>query len=259
VPLQAPSDLLLMVNHDRPDMNRRFEGLTYSWSFPENVTGRQNDAFPSRAAGQVVFAGEYDVAVTIQDARGHQTVLTQHIVAEQAVPYTVTLKVGKSNLFERVPMTVTVRPTIYGGHPLDSVTSQTWSIDGMPVEEFVNRNYMISDITDTGEHVISYTINSKMGETATVNAPLSLISNQIPVCDLKATPNAYVVYAEAKCTDPDGKIIGYAWQVSGQPIGATSYRISFGKTATPQSALVTITAMDDAKELSMPVSITVNY
>jgi hypothetical protein len=47
---------------------------------------------------------------------------------------------------------------------------------------------------------------------------------------LKATPNAYVVYAEAKCTDPDGKVIGYAWQVNGQPIGATSYRISFGKT-----------------------------
>ena len=42
-------------------MNRRFEGLTYTWSFPENVTGRQNDAFPNRAAAQVLFAGEYDV------------------------------------------------------------------------------------------------------------------------------------------------------------------------------------------------------
>jgi hypothetical protein len=92
----------------------------------------------------------------------------------------VTLKVGKSNLFDRVPMTVTVRPTIYGGHPLDSVISQAWKIDGVPIDEYVNRNYLVSDITDTGDHVISYTLNSKMGETATVNSPLiNLISNQI--------------------------------------------------------------------------------
>ena len=69
----------------------------------------------------MLYAGEYDVTVTIRDTRGHETVLTQHIVAQAAVPYTVTLKVGKSNVFDRVPMTVTVRPTIYGGHPLDSV------------------------------------------------------------------------------------------------------------------------------------------
>jgi hypothetical protein len=68
-----------------------------------------------------------------------------------------------------------------------------------------------------------------------------------------------VVYAEAKCTDADGKIVGYAWQVNDQPIGATSYRISFGKTGTPQSANVTITALDDAKVESTPVSIVVNY
>jgi hypothetical protein len=67
------------------------------------------------------------------------------------------------------------------------------------------------------------------------------------------------VYAEAKCTDPDGKIIGYSWEVNGQPIGATGYRISFSKTGSPQSAQVTITAMDDAHALSTPVSIDVSY
>jgi hypothetical protein len=256
---QAPSDVSLAVDHDQPAMNRRFEGLTYDWSFPDNVTGRPNNALPNRAGAQVLFAGEYDVTVTIRDTRGHETLLTQPIVAEEAVPYTATLKVGKSNLFDRVPMTVTVRPTIYGGHPLDSVISQSWKVDGMPVNDFANRNYMVSDITGTGSHVISYTLTSKMGETTTVNSPLTLMSNQLPVCELKSSPNAYVVYAEAKCTDPDGKVIGYAWKVNGEPIGATSYRISFSKTGTSQSASVTITAMDDAKEMSMPVSINVNY
>ena len=257
--VQAPSDLTFMVEHDQPAMNRRFEGLTYAWSFPNNVTGRQNDAFPNRASGQALFAGNYTVSVTIRDTRGHQTVLTQPIVTEQAAPYVVTLKVGKSNAFDRVPMTVTVRPTISGGHPLDIVTSQTWKVDGIPVAEYANRNYMLSDITGPGNHIISYTLNSRMGETTTLNSPIQLIANLLPVCQLKAVPNAYVVYAEAKCTDPDGKVIGYSWRVNGQAIGSSAYRVSFPKTNTPQSASVTITAMDDAHELSSPVSINVSY
>jgi hypothetical protein len=257
--VQAPSDLTFMVEHDQSAMNRRFEGLTYTWSFPANLTGRQNDAFPNRASGQALFAGNYTVSVTIRDTRGHQTVLTQPIVTEQAAPYVVTLKVGKSNAFDRVPMTVTVRPTISGGHPLDSVSSQTWTVDGIPVAEYANRNYMLSDITDPGNHIISYTLNSRMGETTTLNSPIQLIANLLPVCQLKAVPNAYVVYAEAKCTDPDGKVIGYSWRVNGQAIGSSAYRVSFPKTNTPQSASVTITAMDDAHELSSPVSINVSY
>jgi fibronectin type 3 domain-containing protein len=257
--IQAPSDINLIVTHDRPDMGRRFEGLIYEWSFPKNVDGRQNDAFPNRATGQVIFAGEYDVTVTIRDTRGHQTLLTQHVIAEPAAPYAPTIKIGKSNIYERAPMTVTVRPTIYGGHPLDSVVNQIWKIDGTTIDEYTNRSYMVSTITAPGDHTISYTLNSKMGETATVTEQLQLVPNQPPSCQLTAIPNAYVVYAEAKCTDADGKIVGYAWQVNDQPIGATSYRISFGKTGTPQSANVTITALDDAKVESTPVSIVVNY
>ncbi len=256
---EAPSDLLLMVNYNQPGMSSRFEGLTYTWSFPTNVTGRQNDAFPNRATAQALFAGEYDVKVTIQDTRGHQTVLTQHIVAEQAAPYTATLKVGKSNVFDRVPMTVTVRPTIYGGHPLDSVIAQSWKIDGMPIDEYVNRDYLVSNITGTGNHVISYTINSRMGKTATINSPLTLISNKLPVCLLNGHTQRLCGLCRRQMHRSGRQGHWLFLEVNGEPIGATSYRISFGKTTTPQSASVTITAMDDAKELSLPVSITVNY
>jgi fibronectin type 3 domain-containing protein len=257
--VQAPSDIILMINHDRPDMNRRFEELTYEWSFQNNVTGRQNDAFPNKSYAQVLYAGEYDITVTIRDARGHVTVLTQHVVAEQAIPYAVSLKIGKSNFYERAPMAITVRPTITGGHPLDSVIGQTWRVDGVPVDEYANRDFMVSDIASAGDHVISYTLNSKMGETTTVNSPLSLQQNQLPVCELSSKETVYMAYVEAKCSDPDGKMIGYSWQVNGQPIGSTSYRISFNRTSTPQSATVTITGMDDAKELSTPVSINITY
>ncbi len=257
--VQAPSDLILLVKHDRPDMNRRFEGLTYEWSFPDGVTGWQNAVFPDRSGAQVLYEGEYDIGVTIRDNRGHQTVLAQHVTAQAAVPYTVALRVGKSNYYDRAPMTVTVRPTTYGGHPLDSVIGQTWKVDGIPVEDYTNRGFMVTDILGAGNHVISYTLNSKMGESATINEPLNLVPNQLPTCELTSKSSSYVVYAEAKCTDADGKIIGYSWQVNGQPIGSTSYRISFARESTPQTALVTITALDDAKELSVPVSINVDY
>jgi hypothetical protein len=257
--VEAPSDINFTVSHKNPDMNRRFEGLTYQWAFPAGITGRPNDVAPNRAAAQALFAGEYAVTVTIRDTRGHETRLTQRVVAEQAAPYGATLKVGKSNTYNRVPMTVTVKPAVFGGHPLDSVASQTWKVDGVTVNEYENRSIMVSDITDAGNHVISYTLNSKMGGTTTVSSPLALIHNQLPVCQLSAKPNAYAVHVEAKCTDPDGKVVGYSWSVNGEPIGSTSYRISFSKANTAQSASVGIKAMDDSGEQSTPVSMLVNY
>ncbi|WAK04360.1 hypothetical protein [Methylobacter sp. YRD-M1] len=257
--VQAPSDLNLFVTHDLPAMNRRFEGLSYEWSFPPNVNGHQHAAFPNRATAQALYAGEYDINVTIRDSRGHETVLTQHVITEAAEPYHVTFNIGKSNLFGRAPMTVTVRPTVYGGHPLDKVIGQIWKVDGVPVDDYTNRSFMVKEIAEAGDHFISYTLNSQMGVTLTVNVELPLVPNQPPSCELKANPNFYAVYAEAKCTDPDGKIIGYSWEVNGQPISATGYRISFSKTGSPQSAQVTITAMDDAHALSTPVAIDVNY
>lgn len=257
--VQAPSDLNLLVTHDLPAMNRRFERLSYEWSFPPNVNGHQHGAFPNRASAQALYAGEYDISVTIRDSRGHETVLTQHIITEAAEPYSATLKVGKSNLFGRAPMTVTVRPTVYGGHPLDKIIGQIWKVDGVLVDDYTNRSFMVKEITEAGIHLISYTLSSQMGETLTVNEILPLVPNQPPVCQLTPKSNAYVVYAEAKCTDPDGKITGYSWEVNGQPISAAGYRISFSKTGSPQSAHVTITAMDDAHALSTPVSIDVDY
>jgi hypothetical protein len=67
------------------------------------------------------------------------------------------------------------------------------------------------------------------------------------------------VYVDAKCTNQDSKVLGYSWEVNGELISSTSYRISLQKTAMPQSATVTIRGIDDAKELSSPVSINVNY
>ena len=257
--LQAPSDLILLVSHDNQPMNQHFEGLTYSWSFPDGITGRQNAAFANEAAAQAVYAGDYAILVTMADKRGNQTILTQHVTASQAKPYTVTMSVTDSNIFNRAPMTVNVRPTIYGGHPLDSVVSQGWSVDGMVDTAYANRGFLYTTIPNPGNHIISYTMNSKMGQTVTVNAPLSLVPNQPPVCTLQSIPNVYVVYAQANCTDVDGKVIGYAWQVNGQSIASSSYKVSFGKTGHPQSALVSITATDDAGATSNPVSITVDY
>ena len=94
---------------------------------------------------------------------------------------------------------------------------------------------------------------------ATVDSSIDMLQNQPPVCELIALPSTHEVYVEAKCTDYDGKITGYAWEVNGHPIVSTAHRISFSKTTTPQSASVTITGRDDAKELSTPVSINVAY
>jgi hypothetical protein len=142
---------------------------------------------------------------------------------------------------------------------LDSVSQQTWKIDNQTISDYTNRNFLYGDIPTPGDHVVSYTMLSKMGIETVATATLSLVPNEPPVCQLYKTDNSLSVYVDAKCTDSDGKVIGYSWEVDGQPIGSTSYRISFPKSTTPQSATVTIRGMDDAKDLSAPVSINVSY
>lgn len=257
--VKAPTDISLIVDTDQPSVNKKLEGLTYDWTIPYNITGKQNAFFPNRAAVQITYSGTYVVSVAVRDARGHETILSQHIFVEKAVPYDVALKITPSNMFNRVPMTITVRPSISGGHPLDEITTQAWAVDGVPVDLYVNRGFMISDIIDTGDHTISYTLNSRMGESKTVEAPLSLVANKPPVCTLSTRPSSSVVYVEASCTDPDGKVIGYTWKVDGEQIGSTSYRISFNRNSTPITSKVVIVGMDDARKLSTPVSINVDY
>lgn len=256
---QAPSDIALLVSHDTPSMNQHFDGLTYAWTFPSGVTGRQNSAFANESAGQAVYTGDYAILVTMTDNRGNKTTLTQPVTATQAKPYTVTMSVTDSNIYSRAPMAITLRPTIYGGHPLDSVLAQTWSIDGVVDQAYTNRNFLYEIIPSAGNHIISYTMHSKMGQSVTVNTPVSLVPNKPPVCSLSSVPNGYVVYAQANCTDTDGKVVGYSWLVNGKSIASTTYKVSFSKLGPPQSANVSVTAVDDAGESSNAASITVDY
>lgn len=100
--------------------------------------------------------------------------------------------------------------------------------------------------------------NNSLNKT-TIDSSIDMLQNQPPVCELIALPSTHEVYVEAKCTDHDGKITGYAWEVNGQPIVSTAHRINFSRTNTQQSASVTIMGRDDAKDLSTPVSINVAY
>jgi hypothetical protein len=257
--VEAPSELIFIVDHDRRDMVRRFEGLTYTWSFPENVNGRQNSAFPNRALATALYQGSYTISVTISDARGHQTVLTQAIAAQEALPYLAPIKVAKSNVYERAPMTVTVRPTITGGHPLDAIKEQIWRVDGNVIADYTNRSFLYTTIPDAGDHVISYTMTSRMGKEAGAESPLSLARNKPPVCQLLQTASSIAVYVDAKCQDADGKVVGYSWEVNGNPITSTSYRIAFTKCAELQTAIVSMTGIDDAGGSSAEAMMTVHY
>ncbi len=257
--VESPSDVSLIVNHKVPEMDRHFEGLKYTWTFPANVTGRQNDAFPNRASAHILYQGQHDIKVTISDDRGHETVLTQTVTTTEALPFSISMKVSKSNVFDRAPMTITVRPSLSGGHPLDSVNKQTWKVDNAVIDSYLNRDFLFTEIPSPGEHVVSYTMLSKMGKEVIVTKTLTLINNQLPTCDLIVTNSSYSAYVDAKCKDADGKVIAYAWKVDGRVLSSTSYRISFNKESTQQSASVSITATDDAGDLSVPVTITVNY
>lgn len=258
--VKAPASFYLTANYDQCSMYGRFENLKYEWLFPDHVTGSQNALTPNVASGTIMFEGEYAVTLKISDDRGHLTTLTQQLSAEKADPFVVDFKFYKSNTYERSPMTLTVKSGVSGGHPLDYVDNIEWKVDGQSVEQYNNMPYLVTGITSPGDHIITFDMTSKMGETLEKQLPLSLTANQRPVCQL-STRSAYMgIYVDGKCTDSDGKITGFNWIVDGQASAnkySSSIRLFAGSEA--KSSSLTLTAIDDAGEQSDPVSITANY
>ncbi|MFW8194308.1 hypothetical protein, partial [Klebsiella pneumoniae] len=56
--------------------------------------------------------GDYNIKVTVRDARGHETVIEQPLKIGQAEPYAIDLQYSGSNKYEREPLDVLLRPYI---------------------------------------------------------------------------------------------------------------------------------------------------
>lgn len=230
--------------------------LTYSWDFGDGSAAVSSPATTdslgrSTTSVKHVYqsAGTYNVTLTATDPYGQSKQF-------KATAYTYTLpsrdlKISAvfSNEAMREPLTGYFKYVISGGLLVDSPVSTVWSVNGSPVSERATAPIVFPD---GGTYTVSVQVKTKYGNTVTANQSVTVAQNQLPKCtvvvdrmDDGSAYGTYRLYA-SNCYDPDGKIIGYLWDLGDGRKGysCTAYISPKAPGVYPYSLTVT----DDSKQ-----------
>ena len=153
---------------------------------------------------------------------------------------------------ERAPLDVRVRPSVRGGHPRDRIIGHRYLANG----EVISEDSMYGSTTlDAGTHYLVYELTTAMGTVAKQILPIEVAENQPPVCELEVTETSRDWRVSADCQDPDGRVREYHWQVNGDEVGRSGYRLSLSKRNHESLPTVQVVAVDDAGDRSEPVQV----
>jgi hypothetical protein len=245
----APSKVNLNLVMDNPKLAQSMinEGVTYTWSIPNTIANQLNTGL--LVTGDATQAGTYNVSVTAADHRGNTQTATYTFDMLAPAPLAMTMAAAPSNKFYRLPLTLTVRPTITGGHPLDKPVSFTYSLNGVIL---AGSNTMIKaiPITTVGANTVHLEVLTKMGYVLTGDVSVSATLNVPPTCTLVSydKPLNKTLYFDASCKDVDGIISSYAWTTNGVLTNAKGPRVTYYYASTPPGSPLTVEvkATDDA-------------
>lgn len=241
--LQAPALLRLSVAAPA-DQIKLFssvnEKVKITWALPDNAVGAR------ATGGSAVFTaempGDYPVQVKLEDSRGNVKVLDYTITVTEPIPMEVDFKTTSSNTYNRVPLTLNLKPKFYKGHPKERITTFRFYQDGQLLGEN-NKGSQRATIDQSGDYKFSVEADTTLGRTVKADKTITVVPNKTPVC--KLTNKAYKTTATvtAGCKDPDGKIKSYAWRVDGQSVSTSGYRVT-----VPLGSSVEVTVTDDSNE-----------
>lgn len=237
----APANLTLRVRPLRFSGN--LEEPTYEWDLPLDAATVTNANSDTSRQLTINEPGDYEISVTVRDARGNESVVTHPFSIGQADPYTIELNYTASNVYMREPVDITIRPEIRGGHPKDRVETREFFVNGEALE--ASKLYGRTTLT-AGDHEVGLRINSRHGKQEEATMVITVEPNQLPVCEVthRKSRSAVVVYAE--CEDPDGRIRDYEWTLNGDPVSTSSRSINVGRRTGGDNPVITVTAVDDS-------------
>lgn len=197
------------------------ESPTYSWQLPATAEiVREQD---NGRVLQVNFPdpGNFEVGVDVVDARGSAAHATGTVTLGEPAPFVVEFLPLYSNNLMRELLDVTLRTRVTGGHPQDRLVDYVFSIDSPDAEITGYTGTGIFKGLRQGDYVAHLEATSKLGKVVEADFPISVISNQLPTCEVSTWDDAlgYRWY-KAVCSDADGRIAGYRWYLDEQLISS---------------------------------------
>ena len=241
--LQAPALIRLSVAAPA-DQLKLFssvnEKVKFTWALPDNAVGAR--ATGGSAAFTAEMPGDYPVQVKLEDSRGNVKVLDYTITVTEPIPMEVDFKTTSSNTYNRVPLTLNLKPQFFKGHPKERITTFRFYQDGQLLGEN-NKGSYLTTVDQAGDYKFGVEADTTLGRTVKADKTITVVPNKTPVC--KLTNKAYKTTATvtAECKDPDGKIKSFAWRVDGQSVTTSGYRIT-----VPLGSSVEVTVTDDSNE-----------
>lgn len=199
--------------------------VKYTWDIPEGVEV-VSDQWDEKRPLKFNTAGTFLIKATISDARGNETVLEEEVEIAEADPFDIDVTTTTSNSFNRAPLELRLRPRVSGGHPRDRVTNLEYKVNG-EVMETVGQSARA--VLDAGDYDIDIKATSLMGVETVETLNFSVNENKLPVCSIDVNDRASSWAFFAECSDEDGKMKSYEWEVDGDKVSVRSNRLTLLK------------------------------
>jgi hypothetical protein len=209
---------------------------------------------------QVIFnittAGQHQVKALISDNRGNSKSVMMYISVTEAPEPEMTIEPRFSNQVMREPLTVTARLNGRLGHPLDRISRIEWLVDGQ-LQEQIGGTIMVQGL-NAGNHNITAKMETTYGVKREYTFPISVVMNIAPTCSVEEKDYSSIIRLDMKCSDADGKIARYQWELNGDILPYTGSYINVSKTSGNISRIV-VNGVDDSGALSNTIEKNFNY
>ena len=217
--------------------------LKYEWILPAGVeVSRESSSLTYLTA---TTPGVHKIGIQVSDNRGNTKDVFQFIDVIEADPLAMGVEVRPSNVYERAPVSYSVRTNAKPGHPNDSMQSYTWLLDGVELAG-QTKPYANVAIQNPGTYNLSVKFKTEYGQEGELQQALTVVPNKPPVCEPTVTESTSSVTVASNCKDADGKIISikYTWRDDGyESSGGTKLRFT---KSLHDSLNVRIRATDDS-------------
>jgi hypothetical protein len=238
------------------DLPPYYSGVTFNveWDVPSSYEViRKTDK-------QVVFnvteAGTDSVKATITDSRGSAKVISTYIGTNKAPEPQLSIEPRYSNNLMREPLTIIANLSGKMGHPLDRVNTVAWYLDDNLIEP-KNLRVVISGVGE-GVHKLKAVMTSTFNIQREYVMEVPVAKNVPPVCEVKQSNYSNVIRLDMNCSDEDGKMVKFEWNINGEISPYIGSYMYVSKTAG-YNAVIIARGVDDSGAFSNSIEKSFSY